>query len=252
MTTSSDATYAGEIVAGDLHDFVYKSWCGYRYLLLFVDVHSRRDFPFYLRSKDEAPVFYKMVMRRVRSKTGRWPRVIFTDDENVLNSAEIRAADDELGVRHKKSARYRHDQNGIVERSIGTIVPSTGASLGTAQLGMGAWRFACDTVVKAKRLRPHRGINSTPEIRWSGKATSGEATSCVRPRLLRPTLYQGQVGSPTKATGVVLNIWRCEQKLRCGCPLWLVEGPKAADSSRHCGRRLAAWSYIQHGCASSS
>jgi hypothetical protein len=86
LFATSDASYAGEVIAGDIHDFVYSSWGGYRYLLLFVDVHSRKDFPYYLRSKDEAAARYKSFMRRLRSKTGRWPIVSFTDEENVLNS----------------------------------------------------------------------------------------------------------------------------------------------------------------------
>ena len=145
----------------------------YRYYMLVIDDYSRKRWVKFLKKKSEAGGSLSEVVALLQNeKSPLTVAKIRTDGggEFVNNAMSVFCTD--LGITHEKSAPYSQFQNGVVERSMGTIDSGSRAMLQHANSPTYDWPYSVAHSVYLSNHVPSNGHGgqqeSTPEELFTG------------------------------------------------------------------------------------
>ena len=128
---------------------------GNRFILTFIDDHSRRGFVYLLKSKDETAAILKQEIRRFKTEVGISMACLRTDGGTEYFDLDEFMV--EQGITHEVSLPYTHQLLGVAERYNRVLIESSIAMLTKAGLGEEWWGCA---VVAANHIHGYR-LNST-------------------------------------------------------------------------------------------
>jgi hypothetical protein len=142
------------IFQSDLIDFSNRSYKGFNYILMVVDIYSRFLWAFPLKNKTVEDVKTKLfpLLR------DRLPSVIQTDNGTEFN---LGLPNEQLNIKHIKSNSYTPQNQAIVERINGTLKSVLFKALYLAKTNN--WIGILDKVVDAYNTTYQRMIKTTPK-----------------------------------------------------------------------------------------
>ena len=162
-----------------LHVGDTKSFGGYYYFSLLVDLYTHRLYPLFTRTK-EAKEFVQVLRRHFVE----WPehmlnpeqtrplwRFIRCDDDTTFVSQEVKAfLSLTPGLRYsvEPGPAYYHVSQGHVERSIGHVEHKANVLLMQAGLPIQFWVHAVEYVCFTHALNPHSTIQTSPMLLETG------------------------------------------------------------------------------------
>jgi hypothetical protein len=89
---------------------------------LVIDDKTRKSYIDILSSKAETLVSLKPLIKKLENKHAPWKvAIIRTDEESIFAIHEWDEFCQTAGIEHETSGRYKHGQNGVVERAMQTI-----------------------------------------------------------------------------------------------------------------------------------
>lgn len=97
--------------------FTVKSRHGNKWPFIFADYGTNMLWPYFGKSKDDLASSIKQFKREVVDKSGHEWRYLQSDAEAIYTDGDVKRLMDRLGITQQFSSPYRHDQNGLVERS---------------------------------------------------------------------------------------------------------------------------------------
>ena len=95
---------------------------GKRYVLCFIDDHSRKGWAYFLKEKSEAFEHFKVFKKLVETETSKKIRCLRTDRGGEYTSNEFSEFCKEEGVRRQLTTAYTPQQNGVAERKNRTVM----------------------------------------------------------------------------------------------------------------------------------
>jgi transposase InsO family protein len=139
----------------------YISISGNKYGLVIIDDFSRLTWVFFLQDKSEAKGVVKKFIRRLQNEFEL--KVKRSDNGSEFRNTQVEEFLDEEGIKHKLSAPYTPQQNGIVERKNRTLIEAAKTMLDEYKTLDSFWEedinIACHA---ANRLYLHNYLNKTP------------------------------------------------------------------------------------------
>jgi transposase InsO family protein len=154
MTTSRPL----ELLQMDLFGPVaYLSIGGSKYGLVIVDDFSRFTCVFFLQDKSK-----KRFLRRAQNEFELKVKKIRSDNESEFKNLQVEEFLEEEGIKHKFSAPYTPQQNGVVERKNMTLIDMARTMLGEFKTPERFWSKVVNTACHAiNRLYLHHLLNKT-------------------------------------------------------------------------------------------
>jgi transposase InsO family protein len=159
MTTSRPL----ELLHMDLFGpIAYLSIGGSKYGPVIVDDFSRFTWVFFLQDKSETQGTLKRFLRRAQNEFELKVKKIRSDNRSEFKNLQVEEYLEEEGIKHKFSAPYTPQQNGVVERKSRTLVDMARTMLGEFKTPERFWSEAVNTASHAiNRLYLHRLLKKT-------------------------------------------------------------------------------------------
>jgi transposase InsO family protein len=159
MTTSRPL----ELLHMDLFGpIAYLSIGGSKSGLVIVDDFSRFTWVFFLQDKSETQGTLKRFLRRAQNEFELKVKKIRSDNRSEFKNLQVEEYLEEEGIKHKFSAPYTPQQNGVVERKSRTLVDMARTMLGEFKTPERFWSEAVNTASHAiNRLYLHRLLKKT-------------------------------------------------------------------------------------------
>lgn len=142
---------------------------GARYMLTFIDDHSRKIFVYFLKEKSETVKKFIEFKSMVERSTNRKIKMIRTDNGTEYLNEVFQNELKKCGIKHQKSNVYTPEQNGVAERTNRKLIEKAKCMIFDANLEKPYWAEAMNF---AAYILNH-SVNSvlvtkTPEEIWSG------------------------------------------------------------------------------------
>ncbi|CAB0002598.1 unnamed protein product, partial [Nesidiocoris tenuis] len=145
------------------------SWSGKRYMLTFIDDHSRKVFVYFLHNKSEVPEVFDSFRRQVETATGRKVKILRTDNGGEYCNRRMANILIKHGIKHERTVAHCPSQNGLAERYMRSIMEKARALIADSNQDLRMWAEAANTAVYLLNRSPAKKIpKSTPEEKWSG------------------------------------------------------------------------------------
>lgn len=151
-----------------------KSWSDKRYILTFIDDHSRMVFIYVLCAKSEVKSCMVDFLNMVNLQCGSKVKKVRSDNGTEYCNKDIKDLFSQGGIKHHLTAPYTPQQNDVAERYNRTIMEKVRSMLEDSQLDERMWAEAANTAVYL--------INRSPTKKILGK-TSYEAWYGQKPNL---------------------------------------------------------------------
>ncbi|KAJ1523172.1 hypothetical protein ONE63_001063 [Megalurothrips usitatus] len=172
------------------------SFGGTRYVLVFVDDHSRKIFAYVLKHKSETFETFKKFKAMVETQAGRKLKVFRTDNGTEFLSNNFKSYYESNGIVHQTTCTYTPEQNGRAERANLSIMDGSRCMLFDSGLDKRFWAESVMCTVYLRNRSPSAPLKGIiPEEIWSGKAVDlsnlrifGSAAYVLVPRELRGKL----------------------------------------------------------------
>lgn len=146
-----------------------ESWSGCKYILTFIDDHSRKIFCYFLKSKDEAPDIFKEFCQLVENQTERKIKVLRTDNGGEYCNDRLKKFLKDKGIKHELTVPYSPQQNGVAERYNRSIMEKVRSMLADSRLPKQMWAEASNTAAYLLNRSPTKKLTgATPEEKWTG------------------------------------------------------------------------------------
>jgi hypothetical protein len=88
---------------------------------IFVDYSTHMLWPYFGKTKDDLVLAIKLFKKEVIDKSTYQWKNLQSDSEVIYTDGQVKRYLDNIGIQGQYSSPYRHDQNGLAERSIGQI-----------------------------------------------------------------------------------------------------------------------------------
>jgi transposase InsO family protein len=159
MTTSRPL----ELLHMDLFGPVaYLSIGGSKYGIVIVDDFSRFTWVFFLQDKSETQGTLKSFLRRAQNEFELKVKKIRSNNGSEFKNLQVEGFLEEEGIKHKFSAPYTPQQNGVVERKNRTLIDMARTMLREYKTPERFWSKAVNTACHAiNRLYLHRLLKKT-------------------------------------------------------------------------------------------
>lgn len=147
-----------------------KSIGGAKYILTFIDDHSRKMFVYFIKEKSE--VFNRFVEFKamVENETGKRIKALRSDNGTEYVNEAFQSYFKKHGIKHQKSVVYTPEQNGIAERANRKLVEKAKCLLFDAKLDISYWAEAVNMAAFIINRSANATLSTvTPEEAWSGK-----------------------------------------------------------------------------------
>lgn len=143
---------------------------GARYILNFIDDHSRKKFVYFIQEKAE--VFDKFVEFEalVENQTGRKIKALRSDNGGEYINSSFEKYFKKNGIKHMTSVPYTPEQNGVAERANRKLVEKAKCMLFDADLHVSYWAEAVNMAAYILNRSANATLDTvTPEEAWTGK-----------------------------------------------------------------------------------
>jgi transposase InsO family protein len=145
------------------------SFSGSRYLLTFIDDHTRMTFGYFIKSKDEVLSVFKTFKNLVENQTNLKVKILRSDNGREYVNKQFQIFLQEHGIQHQTTVPYSPQQNGVAERANRTIMEAGRCMLQDAGMDRRFWAEALNTAIHIKNKSPSKAVRgTTPEEKWSG------------------------------------------------------------------------------------
>lgn len=140
-----------------------------RYLLTFIDDHSRKVFCYFLKYKSEVYDRFTEFKNKVENQTERKIKYFRTDNGTEYTSTKFDTLFKNAGIQHQLTTPYTPQQNDIAERYNRTIIERAKCLLFDAKLSKTFWAEAVNMAVYLinRTVNANSG-RATPEEIWTG------------------------------------------------------------------------------------
>jgi transposase InsO family protein len=140
------------------------------YYLIIIDDYSRYTWVFFLQEKSRVASISKKFAKKAQNEFYCKIKKIRRDNDKEFDNTNIHEYCDEVGIKHKVSATYTPQQNGVVERNNRTLITLARTMIDEYNTLERFWVEAINTVCYASnRLFPHRLLEKTPYELPNGK-----------------------------------------------------------------------------------
>ncbi|SGZ16095.1 BQ5605_C029g10728 [Microbotryum silenes-dioicae] len=164
------------LVHSDVLLFPTPSLTGKRYLVTFLDDHSRKLWAYAIDHKSNVFPTFQTWLADVELETNARLRVLRTDNGGEYRSNAFTEFCKSKGIRRQYSIPYTPQQNGHAERVNLSIVEGVLALLADAHLPATFWDEAAAYFVYCKNRCSHSALaKQTPEFVWNGQVTTATA-----------------------------------------------------------------------------
>lgn len=150
-----------------------KSLGGKRYILTFLDDHTRKVFVYFLDKKSEVCKYVKDFIKLVENQCTRTVKILRSDNGTEYVNHELSNYLKSKGIIHQLTVPYSPQQNGAAERLNRSLLEKVRCLLYNANLNHNMWAEAANTAAYILNRSPTRKLSGmTPEEAWSGKKVS--------------------------------------------------------------------------------
>ncbi|SDA08332.1 BZ3501_MvSof-1269-A2-R1_Chr8-1g09769 [Microbotryum saponariae] len=164
------------LVHSDVLSFPTTSLTGKRYLVTFLDDHSRKLWAYAIDHKSDVFPTFQTWLAEVELETNARLRILRTDNGGEYRSNAFTEFCKSKGIRRQYSIPYTPQQNGRAERVNLSIVEGVLALLADARLPATFWDEAAAYFVYCKNRCSHSALaKQTPESVWNGQRTTATA-----------------------------------------------------------------------------
>lgn len=147
-----------------------ESWSGKRYMLTFIDDHSRKVFIYFLKYKSEVKTIVQEFVAMVETECGTKVKVIRSDNGTEYCNSTLTDFLKEKGIKHQLTVPYSPQQNGLAERYNRTIMDKVRSMLQDSDSDPKMWAEAANTAVYLINRSPTKKLSDTvPEQVWTNK-----------------------------------------------------------------------------------
>lgn len=151
------------------------STSGKKYVLCFIDDHSRKAWVYFLKEKSEAFSHFKIFKKKVETESGKNIKCLRTDRGGEYTSMEFSDYCKEQGIRRQLTTAYTPQQNGIAERKNRTVMNMVRSMLSTRKVPKVFWAEAVNWTFYILNRCPTLAVkNITPQEAWNGVKPSVE------------------------------------------------------------------------------
>ena len=143
---------------------------GAKYMLTFIDDHSRYAFVYFLKSKDETFCKFREFLTMVERQTGKAVKILRSDNGTEYVNHTFENFLKEKGIMRQLTVPYTPQQNGVAERFNRTLIEMSRTMLIGANLSEYLWAEAINAAVYLRNRAPSRAIDGvTPFELFMGK-----------------------------------------------------------------------------------
>lgn len=147
-----------------------KSIGGAKYMITFMDDHSRKVFVYFLATKDQVADTFLEFKAFVEKQTGRHIRCLRSDNGTEYVNRKMEDIMRNAGIRHQTTIPYNPQQNGTAERMNRTLVEKAKCMLLDANLQTTFWAEAVATSAYLVNRAPNQRLDGcTPEEIWTNQ-----------------------------------------------------------------------------------
>lgn len=144
-----------------------------RYFILFIDDFTRMTWVYFMRQKSEAFVIFKKFKALVEKQSGRFIKMLRSDQGKEYTSNEFHKFCEDEGVERQLTVGYIPQQNGVSERKNQTVMEMAKSMLLEKGLPKTFWPEAVNTAVYLMNRCPTKAVwKKTPFEAWSGRTPS--------------------------------------------------------------------------------
>ena len=148
---------------------------GVRYVLCFIDDHSRKAWAYFLKEKSEAFNYFKEFKKRVETETGKLIKCLKTDLGEEYTSTEFSEFCKEHGIQRQLTTAYTPQQNGVAESKNRTVMNMVRSMLSMRKVPRIFWAEAVNWTLYILNRCPTLAVkNVTPQEAWGGVKPSVE------------------------------------------------------------------------------
>jgi hypothetical protein len=115
---------------------------GARYILSFIDDHSKKVFVYFLKQKSEVSERFADFLNVIETQTGRKVKTLRSDNGTEYVNNKMKQQMQKKGIIHQKSVIYSPQQNGTAERMNRTLIEKAKCLLFDAGLPKKFWAEA--------------------------------------------------------------------------------------------------------------
>ena len=140
-----------------------------RYLLTFIDDHSRKMWSYLITEKSEAFAMFKVYKASVEKESGLPICCLRTDRGGEFCSREFEEFCKNEGIKRQLTAAYTPQQNGVAERRNQTIMNLVRSTLTERKMPKEFWAEGVKWITYVLNRSPTSALqDQTPEEVWSG------------------------------------------------------------------------------------
>lgn len=168
--------------AKDLLELVHSDVCGpmetsslggARYMVTFIDDHSRKVFGYLIKEKSEVMSKFIDFKVMVEKQTGKVVKCLRSDNGGEYVSSRFDTYLRKEGILHQTSVPYCPQQNGVSERLNRTLIEKARCLLQGSGLGKEYWGEAVSTAIYLYNRSPSSALcGQIPEEVWTGRTVS--------------------------------------------------------------------------------
>ena len=140
-----------------------------KYVVTFIDDYSRYTVIYLLKRKSEVEEKVKEYVKMVKTKFGRVPKKIRSDNGGEYSGKSLKDFLISEGIKQEFTAPYTPQQNGVAERKNRSLVEMTRCMLVDSSLDKKYWGEAIHTANHLQNRLPTKGSDVIPYTRWHNK-----------------------------------------------------------------------------------
>jgi hypothetical protein len=146
------------------------SLSGYVYYVSFIDDYSRKNWVYFLKSKDEVFGKFKEFKALIENLSKRKFKILRLDNGGEYTSKEFVIFCRDAEIKRELTTPYNHQQNGVAERKNKTIMEVVNTMIHDQDIPMHLWDKATRTTVYVQKKLYHSALGfKTLEEMFSGK-----------------------------------------------------------------------------------
>lgn len=149
------------------------SIAGNRYVVSFIDDYTRKNFVYFMRTKNEVFEKFKLFKNYVECQTNKKIKVLRSDNGTEYKNKQFDEFLEKCGIKRQLTVPYTPQQNGIAERANRTLIEMAKSLLIHANLPEFLWAEAVQTAAYLRNRCPTKVLNGgTPFELWKGRRPS--------------------------------------------------------------------------------
>jgi hypothetical protein len=143
---------------------------GYVYYVSFIDDYSRKNWIYFLKTKDEVFNKFKEYKALIEKLSERKIKTLRSDNGGEYTSKEFVNFCKDVGIKRELTTPYNPQQNSVVEQKKRTILEAMKTMMHDQDLPMCLWEKAAMTVVYVQNRLSHSALGlKTSEEMFTGK-----------------------------------------------------------------------------------